>query len=302
MFLRKLLTKSVGSVVSKVFDSPVKTAMLIAFIAFVFIVLITGFWDFVSATVFPNTRIGLYEKGFWENILVEAHGIVIELVFVGILVIWLDSRRSKNSEILRLNEDLVDYAQLDFPEINVKKLGHIKRLNAAGVMQINVQNLALNRLDVRDVFMRDSKTIGLKVSNGTISNSTFVNVKMRSSNFEKTTIKGSKFENCSLLKSKFSNAICKGVSFSNSILERADFINANLQSSNFSNCDMGGVKLAGANLNHCSFQGATNLDAIEIAKASSIDYIAISNELLEELKVLRPDMKYQSRNGRALRN
>jgi uncharacterized protein YjbI with pentapeptide repeats len=240
----------------------------------------------------------LYEKDFWENILVEAHGMVIELVIVGVLVIWLDSRRSANSEILRLNEDLVDYAQLDFPEINVKKLGHIKRLNAAGVMQINVQNLSLNSLNVRGVNICDSKIIGLKISNGMVSNSSFINVQMRSSNFESTTIKSSKFENCNLLKSKFSNAICKGINFSNSVVERVDFNNCNLQSSNFSNCDMRGVKLVGANLKHCSFQGATNLDAIEIAKSSSIDYIAISDELLIELKALRPDMKYQSSRDR----
>lgn len=282
----------------RVFDSPVKTATVIAILTIIPIVLITGFWDFVSSTIFPNTRIGLYEKDFWENILVEAHGMVIELVIVGVLVIWLDSRRSTNSEIVRLNEDLVDYAQLDFPEINVKKLGHIKRLNAAGIMQINVQNLALNGLNVRGICIRNSKTIGLKVSNGTVSSSSFINVQMRSSNFENTTIKNSKFENCNLLKSKFGNATCKGISFSNSVIERVDFINCNLQSSNFSNCDMRGVKLEGANLKQCSFQGATNLDATEIAKASSIDYIAISDELLEELKALRPDMKYQSRRGR----
>lgn len=282
----------------RVFDSPVKTAIMIAMLTVIPIVLITGFWDFVSSTILPNTRIGLYQKGFWENILVEAHGMVIELVIVGVLVIWLDSRRSKNSEINKLNEDLVDYAQLDFPEINVKKLGHIKRLNAAGIMQINVQNLALNSLNIREVCIRDSKTIGLKVSNGTISNSSFINVQMRSSNFEHTTIKNSKFKNCILLKSKFGNAICKGINFSNSVVERADFTNCNLQSSNFSNCDMRGVRLAGANLKRCSFLGATNLDAAEIAKASAIDYIAISDELLGELIALRPDMKYQSRRGR----
>jgi len=284
--------------VRRAFDSPVKTAIVIAILTIIPIVLITVFWDFVSSTIFPNTRIGLYEKGFWENILVEAHGMAIELVIVGILVIWLDSRRSTNGEIVRLNEDLVDYAQLDFPEINVKKLGHIKRLNAAGVMQINVQNLALNSLNVRGVCIRDSKTIGLRISNGTVSNSSFINVQMRSSNFENTTIKSSKFEYCNLLKSNFGNSTCKGVNFSNSVIERADFINCNLQSSNFSNCDMRGVKLVGANLKQCSFLGATNLDAKEMAKASSIDYIAISDELLEELKVLRPDMKYQSRRGR----
>ena len=282
----------------RIIDSPVKTAVAVALISIIPIFFITMFWDFISASILPNTKLGLYDKEFWENILVEVHGILIELTVIGVLIIWLDSRRNKNTEIIRLNEDLEDYAQLDFPEINVKKLGHIKRLNKAGITAINIQNLVLNGLHIRGLIVRSSKMIGLKVTSGTISNSCFFDVQMRSANFENSIIKNTKFDKSILLKSNFSSSSCKGVSFKDTSVERADFTNCNLQSAIFVNSDLRGVKLQGANLKQCSFQGASNIDINEIAKASNIDYISISENLLESLKILRPDMKFQNRMSR----
>jgi uncharacterized protein YjbI with pentapeptide repeats len=285
-------------IVRNIFNSPVKTAILITSLTLILIIYITSYWEFVSSSIFPNTVIGLYEKSFWENILVEMHGMVIELIIVGILVIWLDSRRSKNNEVIRLIEDLEDYAELDFPEINVKKLGHLKRLNSAGIKEINVQNLLLNHLKLRNLSIENSKMIGLKVFNGGLYNTNFSNVNMRSSNFENATIQNSIFKNCILLKSNFKDGICKGVSFEKSSIERVDYTNCNLQSSLFLGCDMRGVKLQGANLKQCSFKEVIHLDINELAKASCLDYIAISDDLLEQLKIIRPDMKYQRRGIR----
>ena len=120
-----------------IIKSPVATLATIAVILVLTIVSITAFWDSISNTVLPNTMLGLYNKDFWENFLVEMHGIVFELSIIGVLILWLDSKRSKSGEITRLREDLEDYSSLDFPEINVKKLGHIKRLN-----QHNIKNNA----------------------------------------------------------------------------------------------------------------------------------------------------------------
>lgn len=151
-----------------IIKSPVATLATIAVVLVLAVFLITAFWGDVSSTVLPNTMLGLYNKGFWENFLVEMHGIVFELSIIGVLILWLDSKRTKSGEITRLREDLEDYSTLDFPEINVKKLGHIKRLNQHNIKNIDVQNLVLNELKVKGVIAEGARLIGLKVVAGSL--------------------------------------------------------------------------------------------------------------------------------------
>lgn len=278
-----------------IFDSQVKTSLFITVIGVVLIFLVTANWDVVSASIFPNTTIGLYRREFWENYLVELHGMVLELAVVGGLIIWLDSRRVGRSEIKRQLEDLSDYALLDTPEINLKKVGIIKRLNDAGVNSFNVLNLSLFGMLLNKVEVRGGKLIGLKVSHGFIKGSVFKDVMMRSSNFEGCDLKNTNFSGSNLLKSNFSGAICRGVSFEGAIMERSDFSDCDLQSSSFKGADLRGVKFDGANLKQCSFKGATNIDIEMLAKAACLDYIAISDAELDSLIKIRKNIKYQKR-------
>lgn len=287
-----------GNRLKAIFKSPVLTLATIAVVLMLVVFLITAFWSSVSDNVLPATILGLYNKDFWENFLVEMHGIVFEISIIGVLIVWLDSKRGKFGDIKRLIEDLDDYATLDFPEINVKKLGHIKRLNEHGVKSIDVQNLVLNGIKIKGVNVEGNRLIGLKIVNGSVLGSTFKCIKMRSSDFQKSTIKNTTFESCELLKSKFMESRCKGVDFSNSSLERADFTNADLQSSIFNGCDVRETKFEGANLKHVSFHNSKNLTAKILIKANNLDYVKVPDEILNELIAMRPDMKYQRNRDR----
>ncbi|BFM19028.1 pentapeptide repeat-containing protein [Gilvimarinus japonicus] len=281
-----------------IIKSPVATLATIAAVLVLAVFLITAFWSDVSSTVLPNTKLGLYNKDFWENFLVELHGIVFELSIIGVLLLWLDSKRTKSGEIKRLREDLEDYSTLDYPEINVKKLGHMKRLNEHKIKNIDVQNLVLNELKVKGIIAEDSRLIGLKIVAGSVVSSNFKSMRMRSSNFHESTIKSTIFESCDLLKSKFNESICKGVDFTNSSLERADFTNSDLQSSIFNGCDVRGAKFDGANLKHVSFHNSKHLTSELLLRAKNLDYVKVSDEIMAELIAQRPDMKYQKNKGR----
>lgn len=279
--------------VKNIVKSPVKTLSVISVVLIVSIFMITAFWNKVSEFVLPNTRLGLYGKEFWENFLIGMHGIIFELSIIAVLIIWLDLKRSRNNDIDRLEEDLEDYSSLDFPEINVKKLGHMKRLNELGVKNIDVQNLVLNGMKIKGVNVEGARLVGLKVMKGSVIDSSFKDMKMRSSNFQESVLKSTKFEACDLTKSKYIRAKCKGVDFTGSCLERADFTNADLQSSIFNLCNVREAIFEGANLKHVTFKESAYLTAEVLAKAENLDYIKISEEIRSELIKIRPDMKYQ---------
>ena len=279
----------------RIFESPIKTALAITSLAALVIFLITANWNWVSSNVFPNTRLGLYDKGFWENYLVEMHGMVLELALFGVLIVWLNSKRTEKIQINEYKELLTDYATLDFPEANLKKLTGLKRLNSYKVFEFSVRDMSLKDMTVNGLVFTNGSLIGMKVTNGTLKNSEFSSVQMRSSNFANTQVKTCRFLDCNLYKTNFANANCKGVSFEKSNLERSDFSGANLQSAILKNVDLRETKFHDANLNRCSLVEAYNVSTEELAKAKSLDYIAVSDSLLDELIKLRPDMKYQKR-------
>ncbi|MND62814.1 Pentapeptide repeats (8 copies) [compost metagenome] len=279
----------------KLIDDPIKTAILVVGIFGLSLIALGLSWGFLSNNIFPNTIVGIYKKSFWENLVISLHGVLIDLILVAILILWLDHRRTKRASNQQFKEDLEDYALLDFDEINLKKLGHLKRLNFNKVHSVNVQNLVINRMHAKDLLFHDCKMIGLKLSNGRLESSRFSSVRMRSCNFEKTEIKATEFIDCILLKSKFAFSTLKGVSFEKSILERCDFSDADLQSTIFKSCNLTGATFANANLNRANLMNAVGVDVEELSKAKSLDYIQIEVDILEKLKDIRPDMNYQGK-------
>jgi uncharacterized protein YjbI with pentapeptide repeats len=282
--------------IPRILASPIKTALSIIMMTAIIIILITANWEWISSVVAPNIKIGLYSKNFWENFLVEMHGMLVELALVGGLLLWLDNRRRNNNVIKEHQQLLIDYAELDFPEANLKKLTSLKGLNSSKIFIFKVHNMAMRGMPLHKIeFHSGSKLIGLKVTNGAIKSCVFNDVSMRSCNFAKSEIISTQFTRCNLYKSNFVETICKGVSFERAKVDRVDFTGANLKSAIFKNADIREAKFHNATLDGCSFSGAENIDVAELAKAKSLDYIALDRVLLLELIKIRPDMKYQRR-------
>jgi hypothetical protein len=281
-----------------VLDNQMKTAVLIfVFVAFV-VFFITADWGWVSGKIFPNTTIGLYNRDFWENVLVEMHGMVVELAVVGILLVWLDGRRDKKQKLSQCREDLKNYAKLDFPEAHLKKIGILKTLVLAGEKGLDARYLHLSGRNLSDINIINWNMIGLKVNDGKLEASRFDGVDARSSNFVKCKIKNVTFEGGSLYRCKFEGAKLRQVLFKSVRIEKAEFTHCDMPNTVFDRVSLKGVKFEGANLANCSFKSAFDIDVNELSKATTLDYIAIDNTLLLELLKLRPDIKYQTKRLR----
>ncbi|WP_136248434.1 pentapeptide repeat-containing protein [Halomonas borealis] len=282
----------------EVLHNPVRTFLMIMGGAVVILVPVSLGWEWISGKVMPNTSFGLYDRSFWVGLLVNLHGSVLELGVFGFLILWADSKRSISQEVKRFREDLSDYSFLDFDEVNLKKVGSIKRLNELGVYDIDVQNLCVNRSSLKGLVFESTRMIGLKAEGARIQNVVFRDVKMRSSRFSGSRISGSSFEGCHLYKTSFTplddkEAELRGVSFKGSVLERSDFTRAGLQNVNFNDCDLREVVFKGANLKQASLKRASNLQVERLAEAECLDYVKLDKDVLEKLLELRDDFKYQ---------
>ncbi|MBO0161559.1 pentapeptide repeat-containing protein [Vibrio alginolyticus] len=314
------MNKQVNSLTSYILENPIKSMIWFLAILLVVIVGITGFWPFFS-TLPPMSSItfGLYNKDFWENFLVEAHGFLLDFIIFGVIVFGFDhlrakresnnqkeeakrlakakAERRKKDEIERMLEELSDYADLDLPEVNRKKFGHIKRLQNYNVKLLDVTQLTLNGCNIKNFSFEDgSRLIGFQLQDGFMTNVSFDNVKMRSSYFT-----GSKLTSCTWVKCDITKLVlkdtsnAKGSKFIKCNMTNADLRNSNLTGAEFTGSHLADVKFEGAILDRADFRNTQGLDLEQLSKADSLNYVKISEEQLQKLKLLKPDIKVAKR-------
>ncbi|MCK2085972.1 pentapeptide repeat-containing protein [Aeromonas rivipollensis] len=271
--------------------TPLRAVSSLFLLILLIVVFLTLCWDFVSSHIFPNTTIGLYNKSFWENVLVEAHGMVFDILIIGVVVVWLDTRRSIYNERKNMINELNDMSYLDLPEVNHRKIGLMYRLNKLGVMNFNVDELIISSVRVNGLNVKDSTLNNLKIMKSLISETSFTETTLLRADFSETQIKSTLFLGCKMKKVAFINATAHGVDYSHSNLERAKFINADVQSSIFKECNLREVNFENANLRNANFRGAKYLKAANLLRAKCLDYIVVDDELKNELKSLRSDIK-----------
>lgn len=318
------MNDNVNPLTNYILENPIKSMAGFLVILLIVIVGITGFWPFFSnITPMSNITFGLYDKGFWENFLVEAHGFLLDFIIFGVIVFGFDhlrakreiknqkdeaeklakakAERRKKDEIERMLEELSDYADLDLPEVNRKKFGHIKRLQHYNVKVIDLTQLTLNGCNVKDFsFESGSRLIGFQLQEGYMTNVMFNNVKMRSSYFN-----GSKLTSCTWLESDITKLVlkdtsnAKGAKFINCNMTNADLRDTNLTGAEFTGSQLTNVKFDGAILDRADFRNAHGLDLEQLSKAESLNYLKISDQHLEKLKTLKPEMKTAKRLNRA---
>lgn len=281
-----------------IMDDPIKTAISIFFITILLVFSITAGWDWISSTIMPNTRLGLYSAEFWENVLVEMHGMTVELAVVGILLLWLDGRRDKKKNLAQCRQDLKSYANMDFPESHLKKINAIKILINAQERGLDARYLHLAGRALSEINIVEWNLIGLKLNGGKLESSHFSSVNARSCNFVQSTLRDVIFERGSLYRCKFEGASLRQVKFRSVNIENVEFTHCDMPNTVFEDVSMIGVKFDGATLDRCSFKSARDVDFSELARAKSLDYLAVSDDVLKQLIMLRSDMKYQKKRLR----
>jgi hypothetical protein len=279
-----------------ILQSPIRISGAVFIFAALIVVLITGFWPTVNSTIFPNSSWGLYDRSFWENVLVEAHGLLFEIFVIGFILVWLDLRRHKNDRIERNIESLWDNNTLESPQIIKHKIGNLKRLNADGVLDINVTNLLLKNTEVKDIIFDGAKVYGLKFINCSIFDFVLANCQVNSGDFNNSKFKRSKLSNSYLKSANFSNAKMVGVDLRGANLLRAKFKDSDLESADLRGADLKKTDFDGANLRNANIKGSTNISLDALSQATNLDYLKADRDIIERLKIKRPDMK-QNDNG-----
>lgn len=157
-----------------------------------------------------------YVSDFRRDILVEAHGMALDIVVIGTFIFALHEigrrRLEKERNIQRYQEEIDDFRGCNEKTIGYRIAGNIKRLNRFGKTDI----------DLHDYFIRVPHLKKIQLQGADCTNA----------NFDGTNLKGANFEGADLTRAVLSSEKLEGVNFDGAILQEIEIRGSNKLSIN----------------------------------------------------------------------
>jgi hypothetical protein len=248
-------------------------------LAFSFIVfLFTAFWNQVSSTVLPNVTLGLYNRDFFQNVLVNAHNSAIDILLISIILYCLNNVRKKNDDINDIFQELEYLKYYKGDDISFRYFGRFKKIYDMGKNQIDLPEAQLYDIDIKEINLIKSNLIAANFKNTKISNCSFKQCNFEAAQFIDCKVISKNmviFDQCILKRANFYKAQLKGIDFRSCQLVHARFDQADLASADFRNVDCKGISFKNANLRCANFIGAKNLTQEMLNEAKNIKDIKL---------------------------
>lgn len=227
---------------------------------------------------------------FLVNLLSEAHGMLFDLLIIGILLVWLNKIGEKRLRVRRYLEEIDDFRHWVNEEASFRIAGNVKRLNKDKVFVIDLYNCYLRNVNLNNVDLSGSNMNYVNLEESSLQNSIFKDARMNQANMN----------HCKLQKTNFQGAQVSGANFSSTTLLKADFRGANLIKTKFNRAVMidanlsdsmiAGADFTEANLFRANLLGAKGLTAEQLSKARNVHMAKIDPTIEEKLKEIAPHL------------
>ena len=235
----------------------------------------------------------LYLRNFDEmylNVLAEAHGMIFDILIIGILIYWLREQGEKKQRISQYIDEIDDFRMWESEEAAFRNVGNIKRLNRHGITKIDLVGTYLTKTNLSKVDLREANMNTANASNSVMIEAVLTDARLNQTNFEngnlnqtdfrKTFASGANFKDAFLIKANFEGAFLIKTNFSNGYLMEANLRNCALTEANFEN----------ANLYKADFRGADGLTLEQLSKAKSLYLAEFDPEIYKILEKEIPDL------------
>jgi hypothetical protein len=138
-----------------------------------------------SLIVVGYCYVNYYGDEFYENIWVEAHGMLFDLFVFGIIYTWISNRSEKRNDIKREVYLIDDFRNWHQPEAASRIAASIKRLNQLKVSVIKLSDCYLERANLDEVNLEGAYLVGANMKKASLK---FSN--LRNSDLRETDLRG----------------------------------------------------------------------------------------------------------------
>jgi BTB/POZ domain-containing protein KCTD9 len=142
-----------------------------------------------------------YGEDFPKNILVEAHGMLLDILVIGIFILWLNRKGENKLENKRYQEEIDDFRRWNSHEAGYRIVGNVRRLNRNGITNIHLDRCHLVRVNLSSADLKDAD--------------------LRLANLQRADLSYANLSGADLFRANLSNANLEGTNLSDADLERA---------------------------------------------------------------------------------
>ncbi len=273
--------KELIAYIRKIPENPLLTNSLLLLFVTVALILL-------SIPTFKND----FEK-YYQNVLIEAHGIIFDLAFIGILILWLQKNGERQQRIRRYLDEIDDFRFWKSEESAYRAMGNIKRLNRDKIYKIDLSHSFLQNTNLNYVNLSGSNLNSANLSHCYLISSNFSNARLNQANMEgchmnntnlsDAFLSGGNFSNASLIKGNLRNANCIMANFENAFLMEADLRNANLLGTNLKN----------ANLYKTDLRGVKGLTMEQVEMVKTMHKAKVDAALAAKIKASFPAIELE---------
>lgn len=164
---------------------------------------------------------------FYHEIILASHGIVLDLLVLGIVLTLYEHFTERKNKIERYKEEIDDLRFWRSEEAMFRINGIVKRLNKLGVKELDLSHCHFKN------FPTFKDMAYWKFQCSSFINSHFFSIKLNGTNFYDSNIENSHFIHSDLTDCDFSLCILENVAFEQCVMNNVDFTNAYIENNNW---------------------------------------------------------------------
>ncbi len=157
----KNLLITIGKRIKSILERIAEKPAIIGLILFIF------FGAFVVMSVYLRGK--SYEGNFLDSILVEAHGLLFDILVFGVLIVIFSKMGERRREIKRHRDEIDDFRFWESEEAMFRIAGNIKRLNGYGVSDIDLIRCYLKNAELQGVNFNGALLINTNLSSANLT-------------------------------------------------------------------------------------------------------------------------------------
>lgn len=284
------------------------------------VAIIAAGYGFNQDMTFENSpNVGLYNHAdFWENIIVESHGLLFDILFFGLVIGYFDYKRKKEvekaqeeelkrRELARLadldrreeerkqdiirgyQEELEDFRGWKGEEAAFRVAGIVKRLLKEGIEDIDLSNLHVGQL-VQIVGSKGKEMIEMALRENrefcSLEGASLREADLRGANLPQVNLRNANLWGANLQGARLPLVNLQMANLQSANLEGAVLLKANLEKVNLTYANLEGANLFKTNLENTRLEGANLRNAnLSVANLQGADLFKTNLENASLLKV-----------------
>jgi Pentapeptide repeats (8 copies) len=172
-----------------------------------------------------------HEREFWLAFIVGLHNTLFDVLFIGVLIFWLNKRVEYRIEIRRYREELSVWNAQGTKEAHRRLQLFILKLNELGAFDLSLRASSMAGIDLT----------GLKLFGSDLSNSNLYQAILNGADLRKTHLDGAHLKEANL-----TNADLRHASLRAANLDYADLRESRLEGADFTDAKIPNVRWEGA--------------------------------------------------------